>query len=62
MTATKFQIVVCDSTLARGRGPYMLGGEGQILTAGATEYFHVKDAEVCVFVQYEKPHKLPTGK
>jgi len=32
MTATEFQNRVCNSTLARGRGPYMAAGAGWIRT------------------------------
>src|SRR5208337_1348055 len=36
MTATEFQNRVCNSTLARGRGPYMAGGARRIRTLGVT--------------------------
>src|SRR5271157_2047842 len=38
MTATEFQNRVCNSTLARGRGPYMPAGARGIRNAGVARY------------------------
>ena len=48
MTATEFQNRVCNSTLARGRGPYMAAGARGI-----------RNAAVARSVPEEKPAQLP---